>query len=70
VKPALAPAFGPVFDLGGEHLGQEGEVTEPIPGGDLDQSERLGAHGGQAQFPGGGPDGGLAAVVDIMDGPS
>jgi len=58
VDPPLAAPFDPLVDLGGEDLGQEGEVALLGALGDLGQAAGVAADDGEAQLPGGGPDGG------------
>ena len=63
MDPALAPALGPLVDLGRQDLGQERQVGEVGALGDLAQAHGLGPHRGQVQLPGGGADGGLGGGV-------
>ena len=61
--PGAAP-FGAVVDLGGQDLGEVTQVGLAFPVGDLGEADRLGAHGGQMQFAGGGADRGLRGGID------
>jgi hypothetical protein len=63
MDPPLTTTLGPVVDLGGEHLGQEGQVGQPVALGDLAQADGLGPHRGQVQLPGCRADGGLGGGV-------
>ena len=49
VDPADPAAGVAVVALGGEHLGEEGAVGQPFPGGGLGDPAGLGADGGQPQ---------------------
>jgi hypothetical protein len=60
--PGPAP-FGSGIDLGGEDLGQAGEVGRPGPRRRVRQTGGVGAHDRQAQFPGRGADRRFGGVV-------
>jgi hypothetical protein len=63
VHPALSSAPGPLVDLGGQHLGQQGQVAELGALSHLGQTGGIGAHGGQVQLTGGRDDGGCGGGV-------
>ncbi len=60
---AGAAAVGAVVELGGQDLGEVGQVGGVVAGGDLGQPGGLGADGGQAQLAGGGADRGLGGGI-------
>ena len=64
VDPAGAASFGAVIDLGGEDLGEVGQVSLAFPGGDLGQASGFGADGRQMQLTARCTDGGLRGRVD------
>ena len=58
-QTAGPPSAVALVDLGGEHLGQIGPMSQAFFGCGVGQRPGLGAHGGQMQHPTGGADGGL-----------
>ena len=62
VEPTLATAFGPVVDLCGEHLGQEGQVGQPVALSALTEAHSLRPHRGQVQSRAAAPMAAWAAV--------
>src|SRR5919197_712592 len=62
-QPAGPAACGALVDLGGQHLGQEAAVGEPLAGGVVGDPWALGGDGGQVQLPAGDPDGGLGGLL-------
>jgi hypothetical protein len=62
-QPAGLAALGALVDLGGQHLGQERAMGEPLPGGVIGDPRVLGGDGGQVQLAAGDPDGGLGGLL-------
>ena len=60
---AGAAPGGAVVELGGQDLGEVGQVGGVFPGGDLGQPGGLVADGGQLELAGGGADRGLGGGV-------
>ncbi len=61
---AAGPApGGPVVELGGQDLGEVGQVSGLLPGGDLGQPGGLVADGGQLELAGRGANGGLGSGI-------
>lgn len=66
-NPAGPAAFVAVVDLGGEDLGEEPAVGEPLLGGLVREPAGFGADGGQVQFPGRGEDRRVRGLFGVGD---